>query len=200
MFDLIFSGVRIRSYHLYRVIKYYQKASSEPAALFNTIIASYIRLCFEEFITNYKPPAQLVQLSCNKKNLTASHQKLSRQEIKLGTVEAACMLSMFINLFCRLNYSSLGAGVDKIFGDEEGKVIYMDYLISLSRRISQEETSIATRELEILKIDVYGNLSIITKNTFSERLLNKLISLAKHLLRVKVDMKGINKLPVKLLA
>lgn len=27
MIDLIFSGIRIRSYHLYRVIRYYQKAT-----------------------------------------------------------------------------------------------------------------------------------------------------------------------------
>jgi hypothetical protein len=30
--------------------------------------------------------------------------------------------------------------------------------------------------------------------------MNKLISLAKNLLRVKIDMKGVNKLPIKILA
>lgn len=47
---------------------------------------------------------------------------------------------------------------------------------------------------------MYGNLSIITQGKLSERLLNKLISLAKHLLRVKTDLKGVNKLPIKILA
>jgi hypothetical protein len=169
-------------------------------ALFNNIIASYIRLCFEEFITNYKPTPQLLQLSANKKHLTASHLKLTRQELKLGTIETACTLSMFINLFCRINYSSLGVGVEQIFGEEEGKAMYIDYLTSLSRKIATDQIAISPRDIEILKVDVYGNLNIITKNMKSERLLNKMVSLAKHLLRVKTDMKGINKLPVKLLA
>ena len=47
MFEMVFSGIRIRSYHLYRVIKYYQKAALEPSAIFNSIISGYIRLCFE---------------------------------------------------------------------------------------------------------------------------------------------------------
>jgi hypothetical protein len=54
--------------------------------------------------------------------------------------------------------------------------------------------------LEILKIDVYGNLNIIAQGKLSERLMNKLISLAKNLLRVKIDLKGVNKLPIKILA
>jgi hypothetical protein len=63
-----------------------------------------------------------------------------------------------------------------------------------------EEINISVRDLEILKVDVYGNLNIITKTHLSERLMNKIISLAKNLLRVKVDLKGVNKLPIKILA
>lgn len=63
-----------------------------------------------------------------------------------------------------------------------------------------EHIDIAPRDLEILKIDVYGNLNIITQGRLSERLVNKLISLAKNLLRVKVDLRGVNKLPIKILA
>jgi hypothetical protein len=200
MLELVFSGIRIRSYHLYRVIKYYQKAAGEAVTMFNAVITAYIRLCFEDFITNYKPTIQLQQLSASRKNLSPSHMKLTRQELKLGTIEAACTLSMFINLFCRLNYTSLSVGVDTIFGDEEGRAMYMDYLSALSRRIAAENIDISTRDLEILKVDVYGNLSIFAKHIQSERLLNKLVSLAKHLLRVKKDMRGINKLPIKLLA
>ena len=107
---------------------------------------------------------------------------------------------MFINLFCRLNYSSLALGVEKIFNEEEAKAIYIDYLSSLTRKIVTEEINISVRDLEILKVDVYGNLNIITKSHLSERLMNKLISLAKNLLRVKIDLKGVNKLPIKILA
>lgn len=78
--------------------------------------------------------------------------------------------------------------------------MYLDYLTSLSRKIATENIEIPSRDLDILKVDVYGNLNIITKNLNSERLLNKMVSLAKHLLRIKTDLKGINKLPVKLLA
>ena len=94
----------------------------------------------------------------------------------------------------------MGVGVEQIFVEEEGKAMYIDYLTSLSRKIATDQIDISPRDIEILKVDVYGNLNIITKNMKSERLLNKMVSLAKHLLRVKTDMKGINKLPVKLLA
>ena len=110
------------------------------------------------------------------------------------------MLSMFINLFCRLNYPSLGSGVEQIFSEEEGKAMYIDYLTALSRKIASDQLTVPNKDLDILKVDVYGNLNILTKNISSERLLNKLVSLAKHLLRVKTDMRGINKLPVKILA
>ena len=63
--------------------------------------------------------------------------------------------------------------------------MYIDYLTALSRKIAIDQIVIANKDLEILKVDVYGNLNILTKNISSERLLNKLVSLAKHLLRVK---------------
>lgn len=71
---------------------------------------------------------------------------------------------------------------------------------SLTRKIVTEKIEISERDLEILKIDVYGNLTIITKGKLSERLLNKIVSLAKNLLRVKIELKGVNKLPIKILA
>jgi hypothetical protein len=78
--------------------------------------------------------------------------------------------------------------------------MYIDYLNALTRKIVTEEMEISQRDREILKVDVYGNLSIISQGTLSERLLNKVVSLAKNLLRVKIDLKGVNKLPIKLLA
>ena len=78
--------------------------------------------------------------------------------------------------------------------------MYIDYLTALSRKIASDQLTVPNKDLDILKVDVYGNLNILTKNISSERLLNKLVSLAKHLLRVKTDMRGINKLPVKILA
>ena len=78
--------------------------------------------------------------------------------------------------------------------------MYIDYLTALSRKIASDHLTVPNKDLDILKVDVYGNLNILTKNISSERLLNKLVSLAKHLLRVKTDMRGINKLPVKILA
>jgi hypothetical protein len=54
---------------------------------------------------------------------------------------------MFINLFCRLNYPSLTLGVEKIFGEEEAKAIYIDYLTALTRKIVTEYTEISARDL-----------------------------------------------------
>ena len=48
------------------------------------------------------------------------------------------MLSMFINLFCRLNYPSLGSGVEQIFSKDKEKGMYIDYLTALSRKIATE--------------------------------------------------------------
>ena len=200
MLGMVFGGIRVRSYHIYRVIKYYQRTAKEEPSFFNAIVASYIRLCFEELITNYKHTAQLLQLSARHKAIPSSHKKLIRQDLHLGTIETACLLSMFINLFCRLNFPSLAAGVEQIFREEEAKAIYLDYLTALSRRIALERLVVSNRDLDILKVDVYGNLTILTKQISSERLLNKVVSLAKNLLRVTTDLRGINKLPVKLLA
>jgi hypothetical protein len=41
---------------------------------------------------------------------------------------------------------------------------------------------------------------MLMKGKLSERLLNKIVSLAKNLLRVKIDLSGVNKLPIKILA
>jgi hypothetical protein len=50
-----------------------------------------------------------------------------------------------------------------------------------------------------MKIDVYGNLSTITKERCSEIIINKLTTLAKALLKLKIDINGVNKLPITIL-
>jgi len=84
---------------------------------FNCIIAHHIRLLFEEFITNYKNIAEIQLLCGSRKIIPPSYQKFNRTNHSLTYIEVACTLSMFINLFCRLNYSSLAVGIDKIFGE-----------------------------------------------------------------------------------
>lgn len=107
---------------------------------------------------------------------------------------------MFINLFCRLNHGSLAAGVERLFGEEDAKAMYLDYLTALTRKITQEKISISQKDIEILKVDVYGNLNIVAKGKLSEHLITKLVALAKNLLRVRTDISGIDQLPLKLLA
>ncbi len=110
-FELIFNKIRIRSYHLYRIIKFYQKVTQESTEQFNTIISQHIRVLFEEFITNYKNINEINHLCSSKKNINPNYSKFARHEHSLNYIETACTLSMFINLFCRLNYSSLTIGV-----------------------------------------------------------------------------------------
>lgn len=45
-FELVFNKIRIRSYHIYRIIKYYQRVTGEGIEQFNTVIAHHIRLLF----------------------------------------------------------------------------------------------------------------------------------------------------------
>ena len=52
----------------------------------------------------------------------------------------------------------------------------------------------------MLKVDVYGNLTYIAKGNLSTVLLNKFVALAKKLLRVTIDLKGANRLPINILA
>lgn len=117
-FELVFNKIRIRSYHIYRIIKYYQRVTGEGIEQFNTVISHHIRLLFEEFITNYKNISEMQHLCSSRRALSPLYARLVRQEHSLTYVEAACTLSMFINLFCRLNYPSLTIGVEKIFGEE----------------------------------------------------------------------------------
>lgn len=78
------------------------------------------------------------QLCSSKKNINPIYAKFSKHDHSLNYIETACTLSMFINLFCRLNYTSLTHGVEKIFSEEEAKGIYIDYLGSLTRKIVTE--------------------------------------------------------------
>lgn len=83
----------------------------------------------------------------SRRALSPLYARLAKQEHSLTYVEAACTLSMFINLFCRLNYPSLTLGVEKIFGEEEAKAIYIDYLTALTRKVVTEYTEISARDL-----------------------------------------------------
>ena len=149
---------------------------------------------------DYRPTLEIAQLSSSRKQLSSNHLRLIRHEAKFGTIESACTLSMFINLFCRLNHGSLAAGVDRLFAEEEAKDMYLGYLTALTKAIAHQNISISPKDVEILKVDVYGNLNIVAKGKLSERLIKKLVSLAKSLLRVKTEISGIEQLPLKLLA
>lgn len=50
-------------------------------------------------------------LCSSKRGLNPLYAKFAKQEHSLNYIETACTLSMFINLFCRLNYPSLTLGV-----------------------------------------------------------------------------------------
>lgn len=54
---------------------------------------------------------------------------------------------MFINLFCRLNHGSLAAGVERLFAEEDAKVMYLDYLTALTRIIAHENISISQKDV-----------------------------------------------------
>jgi hypothetical protein len=77
-FDLIFNKIRIRSYHIYRIIKYYQKVTGEGMEQFNTIITQHIRILFEEFITNYKNIGEMQHLCSNKRSLNPIYAKFAK--------------------------------------------------------------------------------------------------------------------------
>lgn len=93
---------------------------------------------------------------------------------------------MFINLFARLNYSSLPSGIDHLLTLDNDKAVYLDYLIELTKRLLDKQASvvISARELEILSIDVYGNLSCILKGKLSEEIFKKFIHLSKMTLNL----------------
>jgi len=68
-------------------------------------------MLFEEFITNYKNISEIQLLCGSRKNITIPYQQLNKYQHKLNYIEIACTLSMFINLFCRLNFPSLTVGI-----------------------------------------------------------------------------------------
>ena len=59
---------------------------------------------------------------------------------------------------------------------------------------------LSERDREVLRVDVLGNLTYVARGMLSERVLTRLVLLAKKLLWVRVDLKGANKLAVNLLA
>ena len=93
---------------------------------------------------------------------------------------------MFINLFARLNYSSLPSGIEHLLAKENDKLVYIDYLIELTQILLKKNDSlkISSRDLEILSIDVYGNLSCILKGKVNEEIFRKFIQLAKMTLKL----------------
>ncbi len=72
---------------------------------------------------------------------------------------------MFINLFARLNFSSLPTGIEAMLSKENDKIVYLDYLMELTQRLKEKSFAdlISPRDMEILSIDVYGNLSCILR-------------------------------------
>ena len=56
------------------------------------------------------------------------------------------------------------------------------------------------RDREVLKVDVYGNLTCIAKAAFTPEMTHKFMELSKKMLKLDVDLKKVNKLPIKILA
>lgn len=56
------------------------------------------------------------RLCSPRRTLTTTYARFARHDHTLNYIETACTLSMFINLFCRLNYPSLTLGIEKTFG------------------------------------------------------------------------------------
>lgn len=123
--ELVMEGIKIRSYHLYRMAKHYLKLSGEPICHFNAVISAQIKTLFQEFLSNFTQLPELVKESTQKRNLPAIYEKFGKKEVNLGYVEAACTLSMFINLYCRLNHASLTVGIDHLFQDEAARLTYL---------------------------------------------------------------------------
>lgn len=84
---------------------------------------------------------------------------------------------------------------------ENDKIVYIDYLIELTRKLEEKETieTMSQRDLEILNIDVYGNLGCILKGKVSEEILRKFIQLAKMTLKLKLTDETVVTMPIKLL-
>lgn len=45
---------------------------------------------------------------------------------------------MFINLFARLNYASLTVGVELMLSKDHDKIVYLDYLMELTKKLSDK--------------------------------------------------------------
>ena len=180
--------------------RHFHRFSGEPLAHFNSVIATHIRLLFEEFVPNPAPLPELTRNCSPKRTLPPAYERFTCPGIKLHYVEVACTLSMFINLYCRLNHSSLTLGVEQLFQEEPARLLYLEYLEALTQKVLDNPPTLSERDKEVLKVDVYGNLVTLLKGTPSPQLLHRLVSLAKKLLRVNTDLRGVNKLPVKLLA
>jgi hypothetical protein len=106
---------------------------------------------------------------------------------------------MFINLFARLNYTSLSTGVETILSKENDKILYLDYLIELTKKLIFQEY-VNQRDIEILTVDVYGNLACILKGKINEEIIRKFIELAKLTLKLTLPSEVIINLPIKLLS
>ena len=50
----ICEGIRIRSYHLYRLITRYTELEKDKAPFFNQVILHYVKYLFEKYIPKYE--------------------------------------------------------------------------------------------------------------------------------------------------